>query len=178
VLRTIPAGWRNNPSQPQRVLYGELEVGYRLRRDGDWDVAVGGDERAVRVRGTGDDWIDLDVGGLRRRLHVVQAADAVHVDSALGADTLRPRPRLPRPVASEAPGSLRAPMPGRVSAVHVEPGAAVTAGDVLLVLEAMKMEHAITAPFAATVQSLLVEEGRQVSADDVLVVLVETAASG
>jgi propionyl-CoA carboxylase alpha chain/3-methylcrotonyl-CoA carboxylase alpha subunit len=59
-------------------------------------------------------------------------------------------------------GSLRAPMPGRIVAVQVEAGQAVAKGRPLVVLEAMKMEHALIAPFNGTVSELAVKVGDQV----------------
>ena len=72
-------------------------------------------------------------------------------------------------------GEIVAPMPGKVIAVDVAEGDAVTAGQRLLVLEAMKMEHALTAPFDGTVTELNVSEGGQVQVEAVLAV-VEAAA--
>jgi 3-methylcrotonyl-CoA carboxylase alpha subunit len=59
-------------------------------------------------------------------------------------------------------GRLTAPMPGKVTKVHVEAGAKVKKGAPLLVLEAMKMEHTIAAPADGTVSSLRFGEGDQV----------------
>jgi biotin carboxyl carrier protein len=74
------------------------------------------------------------------------------------------------------PGDLRAPMAGRIIRVLVQPGDPVTAGDVLLILEAMKMEQQITAPHDGIVARLLCEEGMQVQTGMELVVL-EPASS-
>ena len=68
-------------------------------------------------------------------------------------------------------GDIVAPMPGKVIAVDVAEGDAVTAGQRLLVLEAMKMEHALTAPFDGTVTELNVSEGGQVQVEAVLAVV-------
>jgi len=65
-------------------------------------------------------------------------------------------------------GAILAPMPGKVIAVDVAAGDVVEAGQRLLVLEAMKMEHALTAPFAGTVAELSVAEGDQVQVEAVL----------
>ena len=68
-------------------------------------------------------------------------------------------------------GDIIAPMPGKVIAVDVAEGDAVTAGQRLMVLEAMKMEHALTAPFDGTVSELSVSAGSQVQVDEVLAVV-------
>ncbi len=68
-------------------------------------------------------------------------------------------------------GDIIAPMPGKVIAVDVAEGDAVTAGQRLLVLEAMKMEHALTAPFDGIVTELSVSAGSQVQVDAVLAVV-------
>ncbi len=73
---------------------------------------------------------------------------------------------------SAAPGALRAPMHGRVTQVHAVPGARVNAGALLLVMEAMKMEHQIHAPFAGTVSVLHARLDDQVAARQVLIEIV------
>ncbi|UVI40341.1 acetyl/propionyl/methylcrotonyl-CoA carboxylase subunit alpha [Qipengyuania spongiae] len=73
--------------------------------------------------------------------------------------------------ASAADGAILAPMPGKVIAVDVAEGDAVTAGQRLMVLEAMKMEHALTAPFDGTVTELAASEGGQVQVEAVLAVV-------
>ncbi|WAT17636.1 acetyl/propionyl/methylcrotonyl-CoA carboxylase subunit alpha [Aurantiacibacter sp. MUD11] len=65
-------------------------------------------------------------------------------------------------------GDILAPMPGKVIAVHVAEGDPVTAGQRLLVLEAMKMEHALTAPFDGLVAELSASEGAQVQVEALL----------
>ncbi len=66
---------------------------------------------------------------------------------------------------------MTAPMPGKVLRVAVNVGAAVNAGDLLLVLEAMKMENEIQAPSAGTVKEIKVSDGSPVNTGDVLVVI-------
>jgi 3-methylcrotonyl-CoA carboxylase alpha subunit len=74
--------------------------------------------------------------------------------------------------ASAADGAIIAPMPGKVIAVDVAEGQTVTSGQRLLVLEAMKMEHALTAPFDGVVEGLAVNAGAQVQVEAVLVTVV------
>jgi 3-methylcrotonyl-CoA carboxylase alpha subunit len=77
--------------------------------------------------------------------------------------------------ASAADGAIIAPMPGKVIAVDVTEGQTVTAGQRLMVLEAMKMEHALTAPFDGVIDGLSVSAGSQVQVETVLCRVVPAA---
>ena len=72
-------------------------------------------------------------------------------------------------------GGLVAPMPGTVLAVHVGPGDAVAQGQLLMIVEAMKMEHRITAPRAGMVTEIRARPGDQVNGGDLLAILDEGA---
>jgi propionyl-CoA carboxylase alpha chain len=104
-------------------------------------------------------------------------SDTVHVDSGLGSASFRIRPRFVDPAEQVGAGSLLAPMPGTVIAVQVESGSAVVAGQTLIVLEAMKMQHSISAPGDGTVE-IAVRLGQQVSAGDVLAVVASEIPEG
>ncbi len=93
------------------------------------------------------------------------------VDSDRGSLHLVERSRFPAPESSAAAGSLRSPLPGTVVRVDVAVGDDVVAGDVLVVLEAMKMEHSIRAPHDGQVSELDVAVGSQVETGAVLVVV-------
>jgi acetyl/propionyl-CoA carboxylase alpha subunit len=71
-------------------------------------------------------------------------------------------------------GAIRTPMPGRIVKVAVQSGARVQAGQVLVVLEAMKMEHTLTAPVEGKVVEVAAAEGDQV-VENLIVVRLETA---
>jgi acetyl-CoA carboxylase biotin carboxylase subunit len=177
VLRGIPSGWRNNPSQPQEVRFtsGEaaITVQYRVRSADRIEVAVDGTAHDAAVLAWDADAVVLLLDGIRRACRVVSRDDVHWVHSPLGSSELHEVPRFPPPAAEEVHGGCRAPMPGRVLAVHAAPGDRVAKGAVLAVLEAMKMEHEVTAPHAGVVRAVAVEPGQQVNAGDVLVVLEE-----
>lgn len=75
------------------------------------------------------------------------------------------------PTDGAAAAELRAPMPGRVVAVHAASGDSVRKGDAIVVIEAMKMQNALTAPTEGTLQTLNVKPGDAVEAGQVLAVI-------
>jgi acetyl/propionyl-CoA carboxylase alpha subunit len=174
VLRSLPAGWRNNPSALQEVAFdcGEQRISVGYGSDDPLTATVDGEPlAAVHVHDAGAEGVDLEVDGVRRRVRVHAAGGAVHVDSPLGSSVLREVDRLPEPGSSAATGSLRAPMPGSVVRILVEAGDTVAAGQPLLILEAMKMEHTIQAPHDGNVVEVRVAVGDQVEAGAVLAVV-------
>ncbi|MER5964935.1 biotin carboxylase N-terminal domain-containing protein [Streptomyces sp. NPDC002057] len=164
-------GWRNLRSQDETRAYGEHEVRYRPGRDGGYEVTA---PEGVRVVSASPDRVRLDVSGVVRDFDVARYGDGtVHV----GPYRLTARPRFPDPADQREPGSLLAPMPGTV--VRVADGLAVgdpvAAGQPLLWLEAMKMEHRVIAPASGTLTALHAAPGRQVEVGALLAV-VQTEA--
>ena len=168
----LPAAWRNVVSQPQSVAYdgprGPVEAGYVWRRDGLAAAPGDGAPASLTVVAVAPDHVLLETGGVRYRFDVAGYGDVVWVDSAFGSVALTPVARLPEPAASAQPGSLVAPMPGSVVRVETPAGQRVSAGQPVLVLEAMKMEHLIVAPADGLLAEILVARGDQVEAGDVL----------
>jgi propionyl-CoA carboxylase alpha chain len=166
-----PTGWRNVASQPERHVYRhgdeEIEISFWRTRDG-IEVTDGPDVALVEVSPT---TVVLADAGLRRRFDVTVHGRTVVVDSPLGAVDLEMVPRFGEVGAQAEPGSLLAPMPGSVVQVAAEPGQPVTTGDVVVVLEAMKMEHTIRAPHDGTVRTVAVSAGEQVERGTVLAVV-------
>ncbi|HUW64719.1 MAG TPA: biotin/lipoyl-containing protein [Spirochaetia bacterium] len=76
-----------------------------------------------------------------------------------------------KPVAPAGAGAVTAPMPGVINSLKVKEGDDVKAGDVLLILEAMKMENEIPAPAAGKVKQVKVSAGQSVNSGDTLVVI-------
>jgi propionyl-CoA carboxylase alpha chain len=183
--RRIPVAWRNVVSQPQvtrftsttsvtsrrttagEAAHGELEVRWYGGRDG-YRPAERDD---VRVTTAGPDRVVLEAGGLTRAFDVAVSGDRVDVESSLGHVSLGRVPRFTDPAAQVATGSLLAPMPGSVVSVAVAAGDTVAAGQAVLVLEAMKMQHTVAAPHDGLVSDLAVSVGDQVAAGAVLAVV-------
>ena len=116
----------------------------------------------------------LETDGLRTSYDVVAMTTApydVFVDSSEGHASFRPLPRFTDPADAVASGSLLAPMPGTVVSVAVATGDEVVAGQPVLVLEAMKMQHTVSAPHAGTVTEIDVRPGTQVASGEVLAVV-------
>ncbi|WP_431880996.1 biotin carboxylase N-terminal domain-containing protein [Micromonospora chalcea] len=192
VLAGLPSGWRNVPSFPQVTRFTgpgdeEIEIHYRLDRTGalaEWGrkgslltdpveegSPVNTELPVVELVTAAPDRVVLDVDGVRRAFRVHRVGSSVFVDGPDGAASLTELPRLPLPTAELAAGSLLAPLPGAVTRVHVEVGQRVAAGDLLLTLEAMKLEHPVLAPADGVVTELPVPAGGQVETGAVLAVV-------
>lgn len=175
VLPTLPSGFRNSPSQLMTRRFGvgdhEVVVGYRLGRTTHFEVNGRAIDATIIEASTAG--VEMLIGGVRRRFEVSMTADAVYVDWSEGSVTLSALPRFPDPEDHLQEGSLLAPMPGTVVRVAAAEGDSIAAGQTLLVIEAMKMEHAVSAPIDAVVTSLPVTVGQTVDSGQLLVVLSE-----
>ena len=175
VQRGIPVGWRNVVSRPQRTEFeGHPPVEWVGGRDG---YLVEG----ITVLEALPDRVRLEVDGVASEIrgHLSRGHHGirdVHVDGPSGSASLREVPRFVDPAEAIASGSLLAHMPGTVVRVDVETGQRVEAGDTVLVLEAMKMQHTVTAPTGGVVTGIDVRPGAQVAAGDVLAVVEEQGA--
>ncbi|MGW1606151.1 acetyl/propionyl/methylcrotonyl-CoA carboxylase subunit alpha [Streptomyces eurythermus] len=153
---SVPNGWRlgGTPKPPVFHLRVREPVSYTPRGV----HTVTGDRVSVTLDGVrhtfrrAGDWLGRDGDAWQVRDHDPVAASLDRAGHA-GAD------------------SLTAPMPGTVTVVKVAVGDEVTAGQSLLVVEAMKMEHVISAPHAGTVAELDVTPGSTVAMDQVLAVI-------
>ncbi len=175
------AGWSLSGGRTITLAWGDARYQIAIERLGAsrWSVAVG-DERAevsfAARDGTSGLALRLDgaagTGGTQRaetqrvlRGHVVPRDGSLLVGYAGGSWTLQVvgPPDVDAAAGHHGTGggagALTAPMPGTIIAVHVREGDRVEAGQRLMVLEAMKMEHAITAPYGGTVRAVLHREG-------------------
>lgn len=141
---------------------------------GHYTVSVDGHSHTVEAALTGASTMHLVVDGRQHTARVARIGDAEHVAVDGEVHVLRPE------VAGVAAGDqaeilaapqIVAPMPGKVLHVLVAAGAQVAAGDGLLILEAMKMEHRIIAEAAATVRAVHVRDGQMVDGGSVMLEL-------
>ncbi|MDV7085223.1 ATP-grasp domain-containing protein [Rhodococcus sp. IEGM 248] len=178
VNTSLPSGWRNLASAPQSKTFtgtdGDIEIRYLLTRYG---LKAEGFDDVALVSATARH-VALDVAGLRRSFEVSRYGDDVFVDSALGPVSLHAAPRFTDPSAVVAEGSLLAPMPGSVIRLGAAAGDSVTAGQPIVWLEAMKMEHTIKAPASGVLTELSVTAGQQVDVGTVLAVVEAVQPEG
>ena len=177
VLRSLPSGWRNStmPMEPLSFKCGDdsIDLAYRLHRDGRFRLLCDDQEHIIEAYDCGAGIVDLDNNG--RRLQFTVKADGNNwlVHSIAGDLVLKQQARFPDTSLDANTGGLTAPMPGSVLATEVDAGATVAKGDLLLIMEAMKMEHRITAPRDGVVETVHVSVGDQVDNGQLLVSMAE-----
>lgn len=178
-LSREPAGkaWRNNPNRPviQRFRFNEQvhEVALQATPQGyraqvlNLDVPV----QVIERHATG---FTLVVDGHRQPVTVVQGkGDDIWTHTLTATNLIHWVSPFPAPQTqdAEAGGGLHAPMTGQVRKVMVEVGQSVEKGTLLLIMEAMKMEHRIEAPYAGIVEQVRYGVGDSVQQDEVLLSL-------
>ena len=182
VLTNLPSGWRNSEMPPEVVEYlfeGEkVFLQYQSQRDGSFDVVVDDFELSVVIKHRVGKEISLEIQGRLVPFTVVTESDRWFIHGPMGHLEFSEAPRFPDPDSSDLGGGLSAPMPGTVVATYVSKGDSVTEGQILMILEGMKMEHRIEAPYSGSIEEIYVCEGDQVSNDEMLVVISKLTESG
>jgi len=173
----VPSGWRNNYHTPQSVEYrigeDEVRVDYHHLGGNRFTVWAGGEERDVRVVAWEPPRLTLEEGSHRWHARIRFDGERTYVHTSQFSVGLLRKPRFADKSRAIPVGACTSPMPGKVIELRVAEGDAVEAGQVLLILEAMKMEHSITAPQDGTVSQVSVAAGDQVAADALLVIVVD-----
>ena len=184
-----PSGWRNLRTQGQRQTWDlvgsdeDHQVEFTVCLDsaavllGPWpepgdDGTLPDDERrraSVRLLSVAADRVAIEIDGVRRVVDVERDGDVIRTRGASGAASWTQAPRFEDHDAEAAGGGPVCPLPGTVISVSVSVGDYVTTGAVLMVVEAMKMEHKITAPSDATVTAVHFQVGSRVDQGDLLV---------
>jgi 3-methylcrotonyl-CoA carboxylase alpha subunit len=158
-------GWRLNQGSHHRFMFAEHGRRHELTlqfRPGAYGLTIDGREYAFSGERTAPGSLRLQLDGRVYEARAVHVAQDWHVSAGAARAVLRLEDGLPADEDESAPGSLAAPMPGKVIALLVKPGAKVEKGAPLLILEAMKMEHTISAPADGVVKAIHFAAGEQV----------------
>ena len=177
LLNQIPPNFRNNPYRAPsiKLMVGkqETEVSWQFT-GGKFEMTALSASSTAEVLACEPGSIRLAIDGVQREFRFTEVGDVLYVLSSLGSRAVVRRARHPLPKSATEQGTASSPMPGVVLKILVSEGQPVSAGDVLLILEAMKMEQTIRAAADGVVESIKVQTGQVVSPGDVLV-QVQTA---
>ena len=175
VLGSLPSGWRNSKMPPERIGFHfqkvPLLVAYRRERDGHFKCEI--DKCIFHVQVLKHDADSVHIEIVKKHLSFYITYEKPYrwwIHSATYSILLEETPRFANTTVTTTPGALTAPMPGRVISTHVNDGQYVEEGDLLMIIEAMKMEHRVLAPKKGIV-NLKVGEAQQVSNGELLVVI-------
>ena len=167
----MPANWTNGRMPLQRVkllfMQDEIEVKYKLNKDNLYEV-MGSICEIYHCDIAG---IDVEIDSHRFYAHVTEAGSEITINMPFGDVNASVLPRFIEPGNDVPEGGLIAPMPGKVIDVKVKKGSKVKAGDTLVIIEAMKMEHAIKATETGKIAKVMIKLNDQVDNGATLLVL-------
>jgi propionyl-CoA carboxylase alpha chain len=172
VLENMPSGWNNARLPDQRIVFEMddrlLEIHYKRNRDGSF--TVDNLQQAI-VHHWCESEVDIEIDGVRTLSSVTMEGDQLLVQCLGGNKLLNIQPRFVSSQEQEQQGSLVSPMPGKVVELHVKKGDRVKAGDNLLMIEAMKMNHNVKANEDGIIAELFVQENDQLDYGAVLMII-------
>ena len=167
----MPANWTNGRMPLQRVkllfVQDEIEVKYKLNKDNFYEV-MGSICKIYHCDSFG---IDIQIDSHRFYAHITEAGSEIVINMPFGDVNASVLPRFIEPGNDIPEGGLIAPMPGKVIDVKVKKGSKVKAGDTLVIIEAMKMEHSIKATETGKIAKVMIQLNDQVDNGATLLVL-------
>lgn len=174
-------GWR--PASPMAVAIdlrsGNMQYPCRVMAAADgYRVELGDEVVELSLSSIQDAWIRFESGGILQGAAFAFDGDDLHLDLAgVSHGFIEFTPALASAKGRDGNGRLTAPMAGRIVAVRARVGDDVVKGQILVILEAMKMEHEIKAPGDGVLGSVLVATGDQVEPKQILAMVIppETA---
>ena len=177
INKRIRGGWRNSTMPDEELTleaYGEeIKLRYKSNRDNSFNFSFEETSHVVKVIDSGCGSVEIDIDGQRSQYTLDKIGEEWLVHSTFCDFEFKELPRYPISSSDDFGGGLVAPMPGAILSIDIKPGDTVKKGDVLVILEAMKMEHRITAPRDGIVGSVQTEVGEQVENEQLLVTLEE-----
>ena len=169
------AGFRNNPSTAEQQTFfheeEEFTISYRRLGAGHFACELGGESFDVRLGDRDGRRFQVEIDGHRDWVRLVEVDATSYVQVRGYSYRLERQPRFADASANAVRGGCVAPMPGKIVTIDVAVGDSVRAGDVILTMEAMKMEHQVCAAEDGVVDTIRVSVGEQVDADAVLAVI-------
>ena len=163
VSKFMPSGWTNGRLPNRRNIFeyegNEYIVEYKQNRNGNF---IFSSNKSATVNSVDSNGIDMSFDNKRHYSKVTLSKNKILIHMPYGDVMLDIKPRFVIPGMEVTAGGLIAPMPGKVIDVKVKKGKKVKAGDTLVILEAMKMEHSIKASEDGTVSELLISLNDQV----------------
>lgn len=167
LLPHIPPAYRNNPyrSPSIRLQVGahEFEVAYSHVEDNSYEVSCGDWQFQARVLSFEPGAIRLSLDDIQRLYKIASNGDQFFVHSVDGSRIVSKLPRYPERQTTADNETANAQMPGQILKILVSEGDKVSAGDSLIILEAMKMEQTIKATTDGLVEAILVKVGDTVA---------------
>ena len=167
----MPGNWTNGRMPLQRVkllfVQDEIEVKYKLNKDNFYEV-MGSICKIYHCDSFG---IDIQIDSHRFYAHITKAGSEIVINMPFGDVNASILPRFIEPGNDLPKGGLIAPMPGKVIDVKVKKGSKVKAGDTLVIIEAMKMEHSIKATETGKIAKVMIQLNDQVDNGATLLVL-------
>ena len=167
----MPANWTNGrmPLQRIKLLFAqdEIEIKYKLNKDNLYEV-MGSICKIYHCDSFG---IDIQIDSHRFYAHITEAGSEIVINMPFGDVNASVLPRFIEPGNDVPEGGLIAPMPGKVIDVKVKKGSKVKAGDTLVIIEAMKMEHSIKATETGKIAKVMIQLNDQVDNGATLLVL-------
>lgn len=172
LLKFMPSGWTNGRLPKQNVTLLLNEDSYKVEYKYDRNLGFIFDSNKVaKIHDQNEFGLDVEFDGKRHFSRITMLDDQVLVHMPYGDVMLKVKPRFVTPGLEIKAGGLVAPMPGKVIDLKVKKGGKVKAGDTLIILEAMKMEHSIKASENGIVSDLLVSVNDQVENGALLMVV-------
>ena len=172
VSKFMPSGWTNGRLPNRRNIFeyegNEYIVEYKQNRNGNF---IFSSNKSATVNSVDNDGIDMLFDNKRHYSKVTLSKNKILIHMPYGDVMLDIKPRFVIPGMEVTAGGLIAPMPGKVIDVKVKKGKKVKAGDTLVILEAMKMEHSIKASEGGTVSELLISLNDQVENGALLMIV-------
>ena len=172
ILKFMPSGWTNGRLPKQNITLmlsnetHKVEYAY-VKKQG----FVFSSNKVAKIHDQNEFGLDVEFDGKRHFSRITMSEDQVLVHMPYGDVMVKVMPRFVMPGLETQAGGLVAPMPGKVIDLKVKKGSKVKAGDTLIILEAMKMEHSIKASENGTVSDLLVSANDQVENGALLMVV-------